>query len=367
MTNSAGRTFHGAKPDWETPMSQFGECSFSKESGRNYADLVRRVTAAYRTSERTLEKNDSVLWNMIFGKNKAVHDAILNGEYVQALENPASSNLFYGFDNMFLDATNSIKNSPPNQEALTNHYLHQIEILAVATGAKRCWNPRGGALFPTAIKPASDEVEVLLDVISNKIGLQLDFPNPFPDEFGLVTSRGIISERAIPAIYQAWRLKTLSKLYGSRILEVGAGLGRTAYYCHRFGLESYTIIDLPFTNLSQANFLGRALSPDQVSLYGERYAAGSIRILPAAAMHDFDDFDILANVDSLTEMDKNTSLMYVRQFVERARLLWSVNHEANHETVASLDPISKLSIGRFPYWFRPGYLEELFLVGNGVD
>jgi hypothetical protein len=100
-------------------------------------------------------------------------------------------------------------------------------------------------------------------------------------------------------LYQAWRLKQLSEQYGVRVLEVGAGLGRTAYYACRLSVESYTIIDLPFTNLSQANFL---------SLYNESHTKRAIRILPISEMETFDDFDIFANVDSLTEMGKASSL-----------------------------------------------------------
>lgn len=333
-----------------------------EDSGRN---LIERIAAAYCVANKSEIPHQSALWNMIFDKNKDVHSAILSGEhrgYVDVMNDPASSYMFYGFDNMYRDVTLLLKEKPEIQAGFVHQFLDQVDILAAATGAKRQWNPQGGSRFPDVQRPPTEPLEELLDAISEKIGLEIDFPNPFPDEFGIVTSRGIVSERAIQAIYNAWRLKTLSKQYGTRILEVGAGLGRTAYYSYRLGLEHYALMDLPFTNLSQANFLGRALSPAQISLFGEKINKGSIRILPASEIESFDDFDILANTDSLTEMDAATSLNYACKFVAHGKLLWSVNHEGNNETVATLDPISKRSIGRFPYWLRPGYLEEMFLV-----
>ena len=338
------------------------EKSSERDGEGNYSKLVQRICVAYRASNQNKAKDHSVLWEMFFHKNKPIHDAIMSGEHVGAFDSPAESNLFMGFDDMILDFTISVKNNLNLQIERAEMIKKLIAVLAEAVGVKRVWNPEGGALFPYKDKPPTASIEDLLDAISDKIGLNLDFPNPFPDEFGLATSRGIASYRAVHAIYQAWRLKILSDQYGPRVLEVGAGLGRTAYYAHRLGVKTYTIIDLPFTNLSQANFLGRILSPVQVSLFGEPHMEDSIRILPIGEMQAFEDFDVFANVDSLTEMGNVTSSEYVSEFATRGKVLWSVNHEANQETVASLSLKKMRSIGRFPYWLRPGYLEEIFLI-----
>ena len=337
------------------------EYGFSGNSGLDSRALSKRILAAYRAANIQTSEDSSVLWNMIFEKNRSVHDSIMKGESIPELDDPASSNLFYGFDNMFHDFTKTLKENAEFQLLMAENLRATIIVLAEATGAKRPWNPEGGAKFPHKEKPDADSIENLLKAISSIIGVEVDFPNPFPTEFGIITSRGIASHRSIQAIYQVWRLKTLSVDHGKRIVEVGAGLGRTAYYACKMGLTEYTIIDLPFTNISQANFLGRVLPPGLVSLFGEELQGATVRILPWTAIEEVEEFDILANVDSLTEVGKETSTRYAHFFAKKGRLLWSVNHEANHETVAMLEPLKGLSIGRFPYWFRTGYVEELYL------
>ncbi len=61
-----------------------------------------------------------------------------------------------------------------------------------------------------------------------------------------------------------------------RVLEIGAGLGRTAYYAWRAGIRHYTIVDVPLTAVAQADFLGRTLGPEALTLAGED-AGGPVR------------------------------------------------------------------------------------------
>jgi hypothetical protein len=74
------------------------------------------------------------------------------------------------------------------------------------------------------------------------------WPNPFPSELGLQSRRGVIGFRAIQALYQAWRI---AQIAGGKpdfkVMEIGAGLGRTAYFATLFGLKRYTIIDVPLS------------------------------------------------------------------------------------------------------------------------
>ncbi len=54
-----------------------------------------------------------------------------------------------------------------------------------------------------------------------------------------------------------------------RALEIGGGLGHTAYYAWRSSVTHYSTVDLPMTAVAQAGFLGRALGCDAISLFGE--------------------------------------------------------------------------------------------------
>ena len=119
-----------------------------------------------------------------------------------------------------------VKRDDSAREGILAVFYRELVTLAEAIGAKRVWNAEAAE----SLRPDVASIEDLLTAIENRIGIDLDFPNPFPDEFGLATSRGVASQRALHAIYQAWRLKTLARVYGGRVLEIGAGLGRTAYY-----------------------------------------------------------------------------------------------------------------------------------------
>ncbi len=101
-------------------------------------------------------------------------------------------------------------------------------------------------------------IETLLSALDDKFGFRVDFPNPYPFEFGIATSRGIVGHRTLHALYQAWRLHQISNAGAqTRVLEIGAGLRKVAYYARKFGISDYTIIDTPLTNAAQPRVLGR--------------------------------------------------------------------------------------------------------------
>ena len=150
--------------------------------------------------------------------------------------------------------------------------------------------------------------------------------------------------RAIQALYQAWRLYQLSRGQDDfRVLEIGAGLDRTAYFARALGLSDYTIVDIPLTNAAQGYFLGRTLGPDNVVLFDEISRKQATRILPPATLEGMSE----------------TFESYWRFCRSNADSLLSINHEINPHRVRELylsDPAVRVS--RFPYWMRRGYVEE---------
>jgi EAL domain-containing protein (putative c-di-GMP-specific phosphodiesterase class I) len=147
------------------------------------------------------------------------------------------------------------------------------------------------------------------------------------------------------------------------VLEIGAGLGRTAFYARQFGIHDYTIIDLPLTGVAQANFIGRTLGADAICLFGE--TRPGIRILPPSAFIDASDrYDLVINVDSLTELAPETARAYCEQIKARANLFVSINHERNPFTVRAIcNEVGLTGTSRTPYWMRRGYGDELFTLG----
>ena len=154
---------------------------------------------------------------------------------------------------------------------------------------------------------------------------------------------------------------------GCSILEIGAGMGRTAFYAREWGLGQYTIVDLPMSNVAQAAFLGAVLGEDAICLTGENRSG--IRILTPEWLFATDDrFDIILNTDSLTEMPLETATRYAQIAMDRAGKLLSINHEANDALVHELAPLRGRSLYRSTFWLRPEYVEELFVaVASGHE
>jgi hypothetical protein len=285
------------------------------------------------------------------------------------LRRPGDSNLFYGFDNLFIDRVRRLKqlNKAQASAYLARHTKRQHDKLlhcAEVMGALRYENPESGAF-----KYGSIPLDSLLEAMDQRLSMKLEFPNPFADEFGLISDRGIIGVRAIHAIYQAWRIRELTRgIPNPRVVEIGGGLGRTAFYAWQLGVKDYTVIDLPFTAVSQAYYLMRVLGSENVFLHGESGALGpKIKLLqPSAFLEHIDKVDLIVNVDSITEFDRRTADRYWCQIKRNSAKFLSINHESNPFTVmetAEADRVGVAGSQRYPYALRNGYVEELFTFG----
>lgn len=294
--------------------------------------LVERLLARYRATFR--DNHYSGQWAELFQAwHQPLHDVFMRGsveEAAAALRDPASNYLFYGYESTmaghFDDTTTDTR---------------LLEQLRLAVGGARLELQRPTSLryrIGTWRKRRREGAAPILDDLDRVFG-RIDFPNPYRGECGIVTPRGVASERAINAIYQAWQLK-------GRVLEIGGGLGRTAYYAARFGVTDYTIADLPFSSIAQGYFLWRTLGHNAVRLISpdEFFAEDTI-------------YDVILNADSLTELSRELAERYAAEIRKRCRLFISINHEANAFTMRELfgKPAS-----RHQYWLRPGYVEERF-------
>lgn len=156
-------------------------------------------------------------------------------------------------------------------------------------GARRWLPPDSDNLpscFPEGWEPSPD-VEDILRVIDETIGFEVAFPNRFPMEPDPRTSRGTASARAIYALHQTYRIaQELRESPNCSILEIGPGIGRTAFYSWQARFHDYTTIDLPLGVVVQACFLGATLGPDAIWMVGDdpEIASGKIRLLPSTAL-----------------------------------------------------------------------------------
>lgn len=326
------------------------------------ASLVRRVRAAYIASSSSFGSLGESQWSLLSDWKGKIHHALLAGdqEATAVLRDPGASNFFLGFDVLDQERTERLLASEEAVRYETAVIDYAIKLVAVAVGASRINNPEA----PDHRPPEQQSAVECLDEIQKCVPFPVTFPNPFKDEFGLEYCGQLASVRAIYAIYQAHKTSLLAKALGcNSIMEIGAGLGRSAFYSYMAGVTNYSIIDIPLTCAAQAYFLGRVLGEDKVSLFGERHREGAIRILPPAAIDDA-PCDMTVNVDSLTEMDRGVAEGYVNHALAKSKVLFSINHEVNsftvNEIIRSRRPDAKILRNGSPV--RDGYMEEIVFI-----
>ena len=279
------------------------------------------------------------------------------------LDDPSKFNLFYGFDNNCNSHLKIIR--PRYIDYFQNNELVIDKILNLAQflGVLRHNNPERYMLIGNK-KP---NIDTLIDKIEEKLSIKLNFKNVFPGEEGVKTSRGILSNREIQAIYQAFKIKKICKKNNyKKILEIGGGLGRTAYYCREFGIKNYTMVDLLIPRICQINYLARVIGEQEVlnekKISNLQSVEDKIKIVsPDYLFKDNNNFDLVFNSDSITEIDMLTQKKYVNFIKVNSKYFYSINHESNTNKVIDLFDNFKIDeTERNLYWLRKGYLEEHF-------
>lgn len=322
--------------------------------------IIRRIINAYSFANTETKMTGNAMWQMFFDQRHiSTHNILLKGNFKQVasiLRNPASTDLFYGFD--VLCQSLQYQFTIDGQKKHAKICLDRLIRLAEAMGAINLENPESN--LPTT-KYNADSI---FKIIGQKLENPISFPNPFPQEHGLHTSFGIISYRVPQAIYQVLRIIQLVKgIENPRILEIGGGLGRTALYSRQLGIEDYTIVDLPFTAVSSGYFLGRILGEDHVLYSGEKAPDAQWRIkflTPSEFISSNEKYDLIINADGFTEMDPSVAQAYWDRIEECSPIFLSINHEINSYTVKNFIANSKKvqHVDRMPYWMRNGYVEE---------
>ena len=360
--------YQGSTADWNLWAADRRDRDYGAEPARaigelsSNPELVKRLLAAYRRTFR--KEHYGSMWGTIFEQNHLpIHQVFMGGTAEEAeriLRDPASTELHHGFDTTVADFTKRLIASEATSRGLARTCKMKLLTLGDALGVTELDNPETYCARPEAAPaPETDE---LLEHIERALGFTIDFPNPFPNEFGLATKRGIAGYRAINALYQAHRIKTLvARVRNPRILEIGGGTGRTAYYAHKLGLRNYSIVDLPFTAISQGYFLGRTLGLESIAADGDPETANAVKLYaPETFFARRERYDLIVNVDSLTEMGWETASAYSKAIRSRAARFLSINHESNEFTVRQLPGLAPQT--RYPYWMRRGYVEELYVL-----
>lgn len=303
------------------------------------------------------------MWRLFFEtRHRRLHDIFMNAslnEAREALANPAESDLFYGFEVLFAEFTKKIKKNPTARQSYFQVCLDELLRCAEAFGVLRLDDPQ--ALLWGNSELTADQVISRMEVM---LGIRINFPNPYPNEFGLATNRGIAGYRTVHALDLALRVRDLVEgVENPKILEIGAGLGRSAYYALQFGLPGYSIVDVPFTAISQGYFLMTALGPDRVTVAGEAAdRKEGVRLMtPDDFLNSADRYDLVVNMDSFTEVGTAVAEKYWQKIENSSARFLSINHETNPFTVKELYEKSRRvrRVSRHPCWIKRGYVEEL--------
>ena len=336
--------------------------------GDHFLDRVKR---AYRIANAQTKIHPNSLWVPIVNMQRPIHAALMddNNDALRSIFiDPYKSDLYYGMDQLSVSADNLTgRTGVPD---FSVGMVSLIITLADAIGLRR-WLPRGAEQEVNYSKVKQDsrpDIDKLLDRIAGVMQLDVRFPSPFPNEKetgGMMTARGLATYRAIQALYQCYRVT--QELFGDpnkSILEIGPGMGRTAYHCWMAGFRNYTTMDIPMGIVAQARFLAAVLGAKSIWLQGDPLDAqvGRTRLLPSSDREKLAErFALVLNVDSITEM-AGDSEVWAAWIAKHADVFLSINHEANSPTVANLGRryFAGALSHRFQYWLRHGYIEEIF-------
>ena len=210
------------------------------------------------------------------------------------------------------------------------------------------------------------------DQVLDSVQWVLPFPINFPPfsgncTQGIQTKYGVASNRHIFYLWVVKRIIELCPNKNSSIIEIGAGFGLLGYYLDRIGYRDYTTIDLAMINACQTYFLSRNLPYRNLILSGDvenpfdPQHNDSIKLLHSTDFKDVpkNRFSIMVNMDGLTEYGLAEASKYAQS--DCAPILFSINCESNPYRVYDIAQPSRKLVYRYPFWLRPGYIEELYV------
>ena len=141
------------------------------------AEIIRRVIRAYKSDPLPGTKPTAIWESSTIPDKRPFMRSCLSNDHT-AIENllrrPGNSNLFFGFDNLFIDRVRRLKQSDRGQADayLAKHAKRQLDKLlhcAEIMGALRCENPESGVH-----KYASIPLDSLLEAIDQRLGVRLN-------------------------------------------------------------------------------------------------------------------------------------------------------------------------------------------------
>ena len=343
--------------------------------------LTRRLLRAYKKAltDRKKEKSGSRqdIWTFLAKGPHSSFFELLKKENIKEIAfylcNMSRMGITHGITQGEIEF-NKITSEPVHRNWLGLFMFDELIALAEAFGVIPLENPEQGN-YGMAIFSNIDEI---VKKIENFLGISIIPPNIEGGTYKLKTKKGDFHYRDIASLYTAWRCREILKnIQNPSMCEIGAGIGKTAYYSNLLGIKRYTIIDLPHINILQGFYLIKSFPRAKISLYGEENSGNNyISILPDFAFDKINGkvFDLTLNQDSFPEIDRKIVLDYLCKIKQHTKNLFlSINQESQNtmmigdlkqHNVSELVSETKSfeRIHRFPYWLRAGYIEELYKI-----
>ena len=259
------------------------------------------------------------------------------------------------------------------QTSLAYYIFDRLICLAEALGCVPLENPEQGRWDKNIYLTPAEVVKA----IESELGFEIMPPQVEHGLFGLEIGGRVIGPRDIYSLHAAYRIsRVLRRRTSASVCEIGAGLGKVAYWANRFGLRDYTIFDLPYVSVLSAYFLLKSLPSSAVVLHGEPGAdtKGTIKIFPFWHLERMPKrhFDLVLNQDSMPEIEQTIVQDYLKTIKKVcSKYFLSINQEGQAPLTAAGKPQLRVmelarkepgyeEVYRQKFWTREGYVEELF-------
>jgi len=350
-------------PLFDVPLLQIE--SLKKDTFLEDAALDRICTAFLKAETH---KGAEDIWTELAEDNLNFIQCLKNKDFTALRQ--IFSNLFHGtlLSGMGHNDIFTSRKCPHDRNYLSYCIRDNILSLAEALSVKNVLSSQQTPLTEY-IKSTNCDLEPYIDKIERVTGHSIAAPDVGKPPVAII-GRYAISPDSVSHAYIMHRVKQLGFNEHSHILEIGGGFGNVARYAYLQGFRSYTMIDLPYVAAIQAAFLFATIGADKVSLLGEVMEA-PIKIFPSTHKNSIQaNFDLVINIDSLTQINIDEVIDYLKIARARAKYFLSVNQEA-HKTHKGRIPqhiVSEVTgkVGGFKllhrniYWMKQGYVEELY-------
>jgi len=311
------------------------------------------IVSGHWTDMYNLGDKKSILQELIESNDK---------QFYEIVSNPQKNNLHFGFGDICKEVIN---NHRVGDFYINKRIYDTIYRISCSLGIEK---------FPETyhfLKFDFKSPDEMLNQIFENINCKTNFPNIFKGEFGLKTNYGLVSFAPIQQMYHALKILELKKNYNiESVIEIGAGLGLSAYHSRSFGIKDYTILDLSLGTLSQSFFLASTIGEENIlikeEILNESNAKDKIKLIPSNRTDLVPEkIDLAINCDSITEMSKEQALKYVKLLSNKSKYFLSINHDNNKFKIKDIFKNSTFNrIYRVPSWYRRGYIEELYFNSN---